>query len=135
MIVRATDLPANGTLNLSADGNFRYTPDEGFWGTDIFAYEVFGLDSNRWSSPATVEIHVHAGGDANVDGEVNFADFLQFARAFGTQTSSWTAGDFDGNGVTDFADFLILSGNFGRSVASVLPSMNPERRSRASSSS
>lgn len=125
MIVRVASLPWNGTLNLSADGNFRYTPDDGFWGTDEFTYEVFGLDSNRWSHAATVEIHVDEGGDSNGDGQVNFTDFLQFSRAFGTEPSSWATGDFDGNGVTDFSDFLILSGNFGRSVASIMPTNSP----------
>ncbi len=32
--------PSNGTLSLSADGSFSYTPDAGFTGLDSFAYRV-----------------------------------------------------------------------------------------------
>ncbi|MCX9079986.1 MAG: Ig-like domain-containing protein, partial [Candidatus Methanoperedens sp.] len=40
--------PANGTLTLSTDGSFVYTPNEGFAGTDSFAYRANDgdLDSN-----------------------------------------------------------------------------------------
>jgi hypothetical protein len=33
--------PSHGTLSLSADGSFSYTPDDGFEGTDTFEYSVF----------------------------------------------------------------------------------------------
>jgi hypothetical protein len=32
--------PAHGTLNLDPDGAFRYTPADGFHGTDTFTYTV-----------------------------------------------------------------------------------------------
>jgi VCBS repeat-containing protein len=32
--------PAHGTLSLSADGNFTYTPTAGFFGTDSFTYRA-----------------------------------------------------------------------------------------------
>lgn len=121
MIVRMVETPRHGTLNLNAEGGFRYTPDVDFWGTDTFLYEAFGFDSNAWSSTTSVEIHVNAGGDANSDGEVNFTDFLEFSRSFGSEQTGWHTGDFDGNGATDFTDFLILAGNFGRSAAIVVP--------------
>ncbi len=52
-------------------------------------------------------------GDANRDGEINFADFLVLSSNFGKMDAIWADGDFDGNGVVDFADFLLLSENFG----------------------
>ncbi len=41
--VLATE-PANGTLSLSADGSFIYTPNSGFTGTDTFSYYTLTLD-------------------------------------------------------------------------------------------
>ena len=32
--------PANGTLNINADGTFTYTPNAGFYGADSFTYEI-----------------------------------------------------------------------------------------------
>ena len=53
-------------------------------------------------------------GDANDDGEVQFADFLAVASNFGKQADAvWEDGDYDGNGRVDFADFLALSSSFG----------------------
>ena len=55
---------------------------------------------------------VSTPGDANRDGQVNFADFLILSVAFGTE-GGWPSGDFDGDGVVTFSDFLVLSSNFG----------------------
>ena len=53
-------------------------------------------------------------GDANLDGTVNFADFLIMSANFGQQRPlTWIDGDFDGDGEVAFADFLLLSTNFG----------------------
>lgn len=51
-------------------------------------------------------------GDANLDGTVNFTDFLALSASF-DQSNGWAGGDFDGSGVSDFADFTILADNFG----------------------
>lgn len=55
-------------------------------------------------------------GDTDLDGNVQFSDFLALSNAFGGQ-GGWAEGDFDGNGVVQFPDFLALSTNFGTSVA------------------
>lgn len=48
----------NGTVSLSADGSFAYTPNAGFQGTDVFTYRAQNLDG---SSPlATVSLIVGA---------------------------------------------------------------------------
>ena len=51
-------------------------------------------------------------GDADLDGEVEFDDFLVLSDNFG-HSGGWGQGDFDGNGEIDFSDFLALSANFG----------------------
>lgn len=54
-------------------------------------------------------------GDANLDGRVDFADFLIVSHNFGEAADDgWLDGNFSGAGVTGFADFLDLSDNYGR---------------------
>jgi hypothetical protein len=59
-------------------------------------------------------------GDADLDGEVQFADFLLLADGFG-HVGGWSSGDFDGDGEVRFQDFLILSNNFGSTSLAVIP--------------
>ena len=63
--------PANGTLTLSSDGTFVYTPDADFNGTDSFTYEV--NDGNGGIAQATVEIEVVSVNDAPVAVDDSFA--------------------------------------------------------------
>lgn len=52
-------------------------------------------------------------GDANRDGQVTFADFVQLSANFGKQVDAvWEDGDFNADGEVSFDDFLILSANF-----------------------
>jgi len=51
-----TDGPAHGTLELTANGSVRYTPDEGFTGEDTFTYEV--RDGHGGADTASVTITV-----------------------------------------------------------------------------
>ena len=51
-------------------------------------------------------------GDANLDGEVKFDDFLALSANF-DEEGGWQQGDFDGDGTVSFPDFLALSANFG----------------------
>ena len=53
-------------------------------------------------------------GDADLDGDVDFLDYLAFSRNFGRRDASWSSGDFDGDGVVSFPDFLVLSRQFGK---------------------
>ena len=46
----------HGTLSFSANGNFTYTPNAGFVGTDTFTYKDF--DGLQWSTVATATIAV-----------------------------------------------------------------------------
>jgi hypothetical protein len=57
-------------------------------------------------------------GDTDLNGEVEFTDFIELARAFGDFDTGWARGDFDGDGQTAFQDFLALADAFGESFAS-----------------
>ena len=51
-------------------------------------------------------------GDADLDGTVDFADFVELANNFG-ERATWSGGDFDASGSVDFRDFVTLAQNFG----------------------
>jgi fibronectin-binding autotransporter adhesin len=55
-------------------------------------------------------------GDANLDGHVDFNDFLTLQRNFGHADVSWAHGNFVGDPTIDFNDFLALQRNFGHVV-------------------
>src|SRR5262249_40861994 len=55
--IKASD-PAHGTLVLSTNGGFRYTPARGFSGTDTSTYQA--TDGTSPAGPATVTIVVTA---------------------------------------------------------------------------
>lgn len=58
-------------------------------------------------------------GDLDLNGSVEFADFLILSGSFGlVEGSHYGLGDADCENGVDFADFLVLSGNFGTSAAS-----------------
>ena len=48
--------PTNGTLSLSSDGSFTYTPNDGFVGTDSFIYQAD--NGNYVSSPTVVSLTI-----------------------------------------------------------------------------
>ena len=52
-------------------------------------------------------------GDTDLDGDVDFEDFLKLSENFGATDAVWSHGDFNGDGNVSFADFLALSANFG----------------------
>ena len=52
-------------------------------------------------------------GDLDLNGKVEFADFLILSANFGSPATSYAAGDTDGDGMVAFSDFLLLSNNFG----------------------
>ncbi len=56
--------------------------------------------------------HTHYG-DANLDGSVDFGDFVTLSSNFGTD-GDWSQGDFDVDGTVAFPDFTLLSSNFGQ---------------------
>ena len=50
--------PTHGTVNLSSDGSFNYTPNSGYTGSDIFTYQA--NDGTANSNTVTVTINVSA---------------------------------------------------------------------------
>lgn len=66
-------------------------------------------------------IEVYLGtqlGDADLDGQVDFADFLVLSARFGG-AGVWADDGFDASGDVPFADFLILSNNFATEALAV----------------
>jgi hypothetical protein len=58
------------------------------------------------------------GGDTDLNGAINFADFqTHLLLNFGQSGKTWTDGDFDGNGTVNFTDFQILLLSFGQSYS------------------
>jgi autotransporter-associated beta strand protein len=55
-------------------------------------------------------------GDADLNGKVDFNDFLALQNGFGT-SGAWVNGDFNYDGAINFNDFLILQNNFGQGTA------------------
>lgn len=56
--------------------------------------------------------------DANLDGQVNSADFNLLTAHYGESNARWSLGDFDYNGKVDTLDFNLLAGSFGASLPS-----------------
>lgn len=77
----------------------------------------FDIDGNALVNKDDVAFVVEAVvdsqfGDADLDGDVDFADFLTLSSNFGKE-GEWADGDFNGDGEINFADFVVLSKNFG----------------------
>lgn len=82
-------------------------------GNDNLAFDV-DLDSDVDAADVTnlVEGHIRTYfGDADLNGVVQFPDFLTLAASFGSE-GGWAQGDFDGSGDVQFPDFLLLADNF-----------------------
>jgi len=91
---------------------------------------AFDLDGDAavTSADRTVWVETLASsffGDADLNGAVEFADFLALSANFGN-LGGWSVGDFDGSGDVQFADFLMLSSNFGNARGGTLAESVPE---------
>ncbi|MGC4032863.1 MAG: autotransporter-associated beta strand repeat-containing protein [Tepidisphaeraceae bacterium] len=64
----------------------------------------------------TVTVRVTLAGDADLDGDVDFNDFLVLQSKFGQSNTRFDEANFNYDGFTDFNDFLALQANFGQSV-------------------
>lgn len=80
---------------------------------DITGDEIVdNKDLDRWLHGFANTTH----GDSNLDGKVDFTDFLTVSGHFTSNTDAvWASGDFTGDKAVDFADFLIVSKNYGDS--------------------
>jgi fibronectin-binding autotransporter adhesin len=67
--------------------------------------------------PAGYELITSAfPGDGNLDGKVDFNDFVLISTHFLASDINWDHGNFNYDGVVDFNDFVVLSTNFGEGV-------------------
>ena len=51
-------------------------------------------------------------GDTDLDGDVDFADFLNLSKGFGTD-AGWSGGNFNIDAAIGNSDFRLMSENFG----------------------
>ncbi|MDB5327573.1 MAG: hypothetical protein JWM57_3142 [Phycisphaerales bacterium] len=70
-------------------------------------------------SGTAVTVMLTLPGDANLDGSVNFNDFLVLQNNFNAASTRFDQGNFNYDGVTDFNDFLVLQNNFGQSITGI----------------
>jgi hypothetical protein len=63
---------------------------------------------------AWIELIQRLEGDTDLDGAVDFADFIALASAF-EASGGWRQGDFDGSGRVELADFVLLANSYGKS--------------------
>jgi hypothetical protein len=73
--------------------------------------------------PTSVGTHY---GDANLDGIVNFGDYLALLNNFGGTPKGWAQGDFNGDATVNFGDYLALLNNFGQTGGTGQVSVVPE---------
>ena len=83
-----------------------------------YMYEVVATDAvgDAAASNAASATTLYAG-DANADGQVDFADLLILGQHFGDHSATFATGDFNGDGTVDFADLLVLAQNYGAGIA------------------
>ncbi|MGB9359921.1 MAG: Ig-like domain-containing protein, partial [Acidimicrobiia bacterium] len=150
VVLSATD-PTNGTVAMSPDGSFAYTPDANFTGIDTFTYDA--CDPTGLCDSATVRVVVTPvndapvanddlgvtleevpvvvpvlGNDSDVDGDtLTVADASDPANGSvvinGDGTITYTP-DADFNGVDTFT-YTISDGNGGTDTATVTVTVNP----------
>jgi hypothetical protein len=63
-------------------------------------------------------------GDANLDHQVNLADFNRLATDFGQAGRAWTEGESNYDGTVNLSDFNALAGNFGSTATG--PNAGPD---------
>jgi hypothetical protein len=99
----------DGIRSSNAGGNFGIGYGEN---SDLGLGTFFG----RSVDTTAILIRYTLNGDANLDGQVDLADFTALRNGFGTTNSGWTSGDFNYDFETDLADFTALRNTFGLSV-------------------
>jgi hypothetical protein len=68
---------------------------------------MFGTSDGVFEGP----IYPSLPGDADLDGQVQFTDFVLLANNFG-MAGTWGQGDFTADGLVDFPDFVVMANNF-----------------------
>ncbi len=92
-------------------------------GWDWIQYVRIENPSGSTNTPevdAIADVAPRFTGDVNLDGRVNFSDYLVLSNHFGGR-GAWNWGDFTGDTNVDFSDYLALSQNFGSGGGSPIP--------------
>ncbi|RME22555.1 MAG: tandem-95 repeat protein, partial [Candidatus Zixiibacteriota bacterium] len=101
----------NGSLQFIAPGQFNFTPNAGFVGTQTFTYEV--SDQNGGTSTATVTINVAAGNSPPVatDDSYTITEFNTLTTVVGGSPAGVLDNDTDPDGDTLTAILLTSPSN------------------------
>jgi len=83
-------------------------PDAG-----INAQGTFQFDSQAFET-----FTVATPGDADLNGVVNFDDYVAIDNGFNNHLAGWANGDFDGNGVVNFDDYVLIDQSFNNQTPS-----------------
>jgi arabinogalactan endo-1,4-beta-galactosidase len=76
--------------------------------TDRAAFDGLTIDASSLVLRLTLK------GDADVDGDVDFADLVVLAQSYNTVgEATWQRGDFSYDGNIDFADLVVLAQHYG----------------------
>jgi hypothetical protein len=106
-----TDGPTASSLTTSVQLLGKY----GTGGVNGRVAEITGGSALNYSNFAGTATRTVVGGDATVDGDVDFDDVLVMSPNFnGTTTAGWAGADFTGDGNVNFDDVLVMSPNFGQ---------------------
>ena len=57
-------------------------------------------------------------GDADLNMQVTFTDFVSLTNNFGSSSTGWAQGNFNLDDITNFADFVALANNYGTDLSS-----------------
>lgn len=60
-------------------------------------------------------------GDAELDKQVTFADFVSVSNNFSSSGTGWGQGNFNLDEITNFEDFVLLANNYGINLSSGIP--------------
>lgn len=151
LIVDPQSMFTNAQLRTGRDmlGSHLANPADVNFDGEINALDVDSICSNLGSAELQYDVNLDStvdladvaawidergtvNGDANLNGVVDFPDFVQLARDFGrdSDTIVWTSGDFNCDGMVSFSDFTVLAANFGRTAsATATTTAVPEPRS------
>ena len=79
-VVAETITTANGSVVISANGDFTYTPDAGYTGVDSFVYTL--QDGHGGTATETVSLTLNASGTVDMGDPLNFveADFISYTN-------------------------------------------------------
>ena len=105
----AVDAPSNGSVVINSDGNYTYTPNAGFAGTDTFTYQVTDGGGNTVVGEMTVTIYPETIGTLD-EGQVH-------TTTFGAQRGPGITGLSNGGYVVVWHSAGLPGDNSGNGVA------------------